>query len=108
MPFDPARYPENWHAIARRVKDAAGWCCEQCGHPHEPAQGYTLTVHHIDGNTFNNAPANLVALCQRCHLAIHGRKCVVGQRMFAFARPRWLQRRRSSSAEESIDRGNGD
>jgi rubredoxin len=94
MPFDPARYPKNWRAIARRVKDAAGWRCEQCGHPHAPAQGYTLTVHHIDGDTFNNAPDNLVALCQRCHLAIHGRKCVIGQRMFDFVRPAWLRRRR--------------
>ena len=94
MPFDPARYPKNWRAIARRVKDAAGWRCEQCGHPHAPAQGYTLTVHHIDGDTFNNDPANLVALCQRCHLAIHGRKCVIGQRMFDFVCPDWLRQRR--------------
>lgn len=107
MPFDPIRYPDNWPALARRVKDAAGWRCEQCGHPHAPERGYTLTVHHIDGDTFNNAPDNLVALCQRCHLAIHGKKNVVGQRMFPFARPGWLQRR-VQEEEESIDRGNGD
>ena len=90
--FDPARYPENWHELARQVKEAAGWCCEQCGHRHAPEEGYTLTVHHIDGDTFNSAATNLVALCQRCHLSLHQRQ-LVGQFWFDFARPDWLQRR---------------
>lgn len=63
-------YPQNWEAIAQVVKDAAGWRCEHCGHPHEPEAGYTLTVHHLDGNKSNCTPCNLVALCQRCHLRI--------------------------------------
>lgn len=94
MPFQPQRYPPDWHAIARRVKDAAGWRCEQCGHAHAPREGYTLTVHHIDGDPQNNRDENLVALCQRCHLALHGKKNVVGQRMFWFAQPAWLRKRR--------------
>ena len=28
-----------------------------------------LTVHHIDGNPSNCDRSNLIALCQRCHLA---------------------------------------
>ena len=54
-----ALYPEDWEALATAVKAAAGWRCEQCGHPHEPAAGYTLTVHHIDGDPGHNAPENL-------------------------------------------------
>ncbi len=63
-------YPSAWPRIAARVKDAAGWRCEHCGHPHDPASGHTLTVHHLDGDPANCADANLVALCQRCHLSI--------------------------------------
>lgn len=29
------QYPHNWPEIARDVKDAAGWRCVRCGHPHE-------------------------------------------------------------------------
>lgn len=28
-------YPPDWPAIAKRVKDRAGWRCVRCGHPHE-------------------------------------------------------------------------
>ncbi len=63
-------YTPDWNEVAIRVKTEAGWRCEHCGHPHEPKAGYTLTVHHIDGQPQNNAWSNLVALCQRCHLAI--------------------------------------
>jgi len=63
-------YPPEWPAIARAAKIRAGWCCENpdCRHPNDPKAGYTLTVHHRDGNPRNNAPSNLRALCQRCHM----------------------------------------
>ncbi|HNT75280.1 MAG TPA: HNH endonuclease signature motif containing protein [Anaerolineae bacterium] len=92
MPFKRWLYPRNWKAIATRIKTAAGWCCEQCGHPHDPAGYYGLAVHHIDGNCANNADENLVALCQRCHLALHARK-LVGQLMFEFSWPIWWRKR---------------
>lgn len=95
MPMRPRRalYPENWERLAEEIKTAAGWRCEQCGHLHEPAAGYMLTVHHIDGDPGNNAPENLVALCQRCHLALHAKKCWIRQRMFEFFEPLWLRKR---------------
>jgi 5-methylcytosine-specific restriction endonuclease McrA len=62
------QYPNDWAAIATAIKARAGWRCEHCHHPHDPDAGYTLTVHHIDGNPFNNDPSNTRALCQRCHL----------------------------------------
>lgn len=61
-------YPENWPMIAYQVKDEAGWKCVRCGHAHDPKTGYTLTVHHLDGNKANCSKENIRALCQRCHL----------------------------------------
>lgn len=66
-------YPPEWKQIARDVKEAAGWCCVRCQHAHDPASGYTLTVHHADINPANCAWWNLLPLCQRCHLSIQSR-----------------------------------
>ncbi len=68
-----ADYPENWPEISRQVKDAAGWRCVRCNHPHDPAAGYSLTVHHLDLDPSNNEWWNIPALCQRCHLRIQGK-----------------------------------
>ena len=66
-------YPDNWNQIATRIKNAAGWKCERCGHENEFVTGHVLTVHHLDGNKANCEDWNLAALCQRCHLKIQGR-----------------------------------
>lgn len=66
-------YPSNWKEIATRLKDEANWRCIRCGHPHDTAAGYTLTVHHLDLDPSNCAWWNLVALCQRCHLTIQAK-----------------------------------
>ena len=66
-------YPDNWNEIADRIKAGAGNRCERCHHPHDPANGYTLTVHHLDGNKANCEDWNLAALCQRCHLHIQAK-----------------------------------
>jgi hypothetical protein len=66
-------YPADWPIIAQRIKDAAGWRCERCQHPHDFETDHVLTVHHLDGNKANCADWNLAALCQRCHLKIQGR-----------------------------------
>ena len=92
MPMNRNAYPDNWAEIALRVKEKAAWRCEHCGHPHDPEAGYTLTVHHLDGNPANCANENLVALCQRCHLHIQAR-WQPGQRVMPFARPAWMEKR---------------
>ena len=66
-------YPPNWKAIATRIKDAAGWKCERCGHPHDVEAGRCLTVHHLTEEKWQCEDWNLAALCQRCHLIIQGR-----------------------------------
>lgn len=92
MPIRPEnakRYPPDWKAISRRIKERAGWRCEcqgECGlHPPKPlprrcverhgekavyAKGKViLTVAHLgDPSPENCADDNLKAMCQRCHL----------------------------------------
>lgn len=69
-----ARYPREWPLISLWVRVCAGWRCEWCpaiqGEPH-PLTGsrVVLTTAHLDHTPENCAPANLAALCQRCHLA---------------------------------------
>lgn len=60
-------------ALHNSVRAEAGEKCIRCGHIHEVATGYVLTVHHFDGNKANNQWWNLMALCQRCHLKVQGR-----------------------------------
>ena len=67
------QYPPDWDEIGDRVRAEAGNVCIRCGHPHDPPNGYALTVHHFDGNKSNCEWWNLMALCQRCHLRVQGR-----------------------------------
>lgn len=48
----------------RVAKESAGWYHE----PGDKAIVIVLTIAHLDHDTANNAPENLKALCQRCHL----------------------------------------
>lgn len=82
-------YPANWREIADAVKEEAGWRCIRCGHPHDPATGYTLTVHHLDGVKSNCAWHNLAALCQRCHLTIQAK--VVMERVWYLPHSEWIR-----------------
>ena len=82
-------YPTDWLKIARRVKDEAGWKCTCCGHPHDPENGYCLTVHHLDLNPQNCEWWNIPALCQRCHLSIQGH--VIMERPWMFEHSEWFK-----------------
>ena len=93
MPMNRNLYPKNWTAIAREVKEQAGWTCQGCGKPCRPPgvplsqtgdwleanypdwynapikpHQYTLTVAHLDHTPANCHPDNLKALCAPCHL----------------------------------------
>lgn len=88
------RYPSNWPEIRKVILERAEQQCEWCGvrnhalgyrdqvgvfHPEEPSLEcdanpdgprfirIVLTIAHLDHNPGNNDPANLRALCQRCH-----------------------------------------
>lgn len=68
-------YPANWDELAWACKEAAGWCCEQCGIAHgtvvlsertgEPYTVY-LGAAHLDHDPWNPTP-RLRALCPSCH-----------------------------------------
>ncbi len=74
----------NRHDIAITVRDKYGmkeWKelreviltrdrhrCMLCG-----AEEY-LHIHHKDGDCTNDAPVNLITLCERCHSRVHARK----------------------------------
>lgn len=78
------RYPPNWKAIGRKIRARALHRCEctgECGlHPgrrceeldRQPARWANgrviLTVAHLDHVPEHCDPANLKAMCQRCHL----------------------------------------
>jgi hypothetical protein len=97
MPIIRARYPDDWDAIALRIKHEARWCCQQCQRPcrqpseplavflervktwrsthkspppdfAEAPRRYLLTVAHLDQQPSNQDPSNLKALCTVCHL----------------------------------------
>ena len=83
MPIRPEnrkRYPKDWGAISKRIRDRAGNRCEgspffpDCraanGEPHpETGSKVVLTVAHLDHKPENCADDNLRAWCQRCHNA---------------------------------------
>ena len=85
-----ANYPEDWPEIARAVKERAGGKCERCGTPHNPAQGFTLTVNHMDMDPRNVSLDNLAALCQGCHLYVQSR---------GLSRSGWLGQRQARIEE---------
>lgn len=80
-PDDKGRYPADWKAISYRIRfERAGGQCEwevdgvRCearhGLPH-PVTGsiVILTVAHLDHTPEHCDDANLMAMCQRDHLA---------------------------------------
>jgi hypothetical protein len=81
---EKARYPSDWKAISRRVRERAGNRCEgspaypDCTAENGAAHPVTgsrviLTVAHLDHQPENCADDNLKAWCQRCHLTYDAR-----------------------------------
>lgn len=84
-----AEYSDGWAVISLAVREHCGWRCERCHHKHDPAAGYTLTVHHLDGDKSNDARWNLAGLCQRCHLHIQAK--VEMPQFYMFAHSVWMR-----------------
>ncbi|HDS64269.1 MAG TPA: HNH endonuclease [Methanofollis liminatans] len=54
-----------WKRLRDRIVTREGGRCAVCG------SGEHLHVHHINGDATHDDPANLVALCERCHATAH-------------------------------------
>lgn len=98
MPIKPenrGRYPKDWKQIRARILERARHRCEKCTAPNyayrnrvtgelttdgmqaevwacvdgDKVTRIVLTIAHLDHVPENCADDNLMALCQRCHLA---------------------------------------
>jgi hypothetical protein len=52
---------------SRRLRDSVAWQTAIC-----PCGAKANSLHHIDGNPYNNSSSNLKPLCRACHDEIHG------------------------------------
>lgn len=53
MPMNRKLYPADWDAIARQIKDAAGWTCQECGKPCiRPGESRDDFWERIQGSTW--------------------------------------------------------
>lgn len=74
MPMDKKRYPKNWKDISLKIKQDAGWICQECGKQcRKPGEKFdthkrTLTVAHLNHIPEDIRNDNLKALCAPCHL----------------------------------------
>jgi hypothetical protein len=61
-------YAPGWGRLHKRlIRERAGNRCESCGAAPPP----TLDIHHKDRTKTNHHPDNLIAVCRRCHKAVH-------------------------------------
>jgi len=71
---DTWRYPLNWSAISRRIRERDGQRCRWCGAGITLFDPLTLrpiqlTAMHLDRDPSNNENWNLVCACRSCHVA---------------------------------------
>lgn len=59
-------YGANWRRI-RKAKLSANPICQM---PNCSGK-FASEVHHIDHNTSNNSPGNLLSTCLECHIKYH-------------------------------------
>lgn len=78
MPFVASRYPADWPAISRRIREREQGRCKFCGavnyQPHpETGKRVVLTVAHLNHTPMDCSDENLAALCAPCHLRYDAR-----------------------------------
>lgn len=67
--------PDDWHVIARRVRQRDGYRCRNCGRGGGPNGTAELHIDHQTPRSRHgsNHPTNLRTLCRSCHEARHAR-----------------------------------
>lgn len=68
-PYYKSPYVGFTEAVKRAARAKSCYQCAVC-HIKESELRRKLDVHHIDRNKRNNAPSNLVAICQSCHMKL--------------------------------------
>ena len=64
---DPdGEYTPDWADVSRRVRERAGYSCQDCGVSLDKDRRL-LQVHHVNGVKTDNRPPNLKPLCAACH-----------------------------------------
>jgi hypothetical protein len=67
LPYQEYLQTSHWDLVRRTALEAANHRCQRCGERHQ-----SLDVHH---RTYSNLgceyPADVVALCRRCHEEVH-------------------------------------
>ncbi|KAF1076418.1 HNH endonuclease [Methanogenium sp. MK-MG] len=59
---------KEWKQLRQVILARDEHRCRLCG-----AEEY-LHIHHRDGDRTNDAPENLITLCERCHSRVHARR----------------------------------
>lgn len=59
-------YTDDWAKISRQMREAAGFCCQECK-VDLSAHQRLLHTHHINGVKHDNSTRNLKVLCIDCH-----------------------------------------
>jgi hypothetical protein len=85
QPTSDGDYPPEWDNgdIQARISQHANYTCEICGLRFDPVTNKALAevgggtpiyghVHHLDHYPPNCEDANLIFLCQNCHIRLHG------------------------------------
>jgi hypothetical protein len=109
--MDELGYPPEWidGTIQARIRALANYTCEICGLGFIPVTNTALGaltedgrpifghVHHLDHCPPNCADDNLIFLCQRCHIQLHGLGWKPGDELplsWGNEPPPWLLRRK--------------
>lgn len=64
-------YSRTFYKNRLVVLERDDYKCQCCGVGEDGKFNNKLKVHHIDVDTRNNSPSNLITLCNQCHLSLH-------------------------------------
>ncbi len=65
-------YPSKFsHKLKESIRRRDGYICQLCGLPEiGELNSRKLSIHHVDNDTKNNSPDNLITLCNLCNNAV--------------------------------------
>ena len=61
------KYSPFWHELRKLIYKRDNWTCQECGVKCHNSKKAKIQCHHMDYDTKNNNPSNLITLCASCH-----------------------------------------